>query len=96
MNDTLYSDLVKIEEWGVQIEWNLMHAKPNAVCYRTSEHPILAKTFIWVVWQFAKSETLDVLGTSIRSKEAAKCFHIYGQVRLNAHLILWIVYKVER
>ena len=39
MDDTLNSDLVKIE-----IEWNLTHAKPNAVCYRTSESPILEKS----------------------------------------------------
>ena len=33
MDDTLYSDLVKLSSGGVQIEWNLTHAKPNAVCY---------------------------------------------------------------
>ena len=122
---------------GVQIEWNLTHAKPNAVCYRTSEP---GQNVYMGGMAIAKSEILDVLGTSIWSdlrwddhvfnvsKEAAKCLgflkwskkyftpsdlrftyvtyiildrkwhsiHIYGQVRLKAHLISWIIYKVER
>ena len=51
MDDTLNPDLVKIEEWGVQIESNLTHAKPKAVSYRTSQSPILTKTFEGVVWR---------------------------------------------
>ena len=82
------------------IEWNLTHAKPNAVCYRTSESPILAKTGGRAI---AKSETLDVLGTSIRSdlrwddhvfnvsKEAAMCLgflkrYTRPKMEYNSHL----------
>ena len=67
----------------MQIEWNLTHAKPNAVCYRTSESP--SQDVCMGGMAIVKSKTLDVLGTSIRSdfrwddnvfnmsKEAAKC-----------------------
>ena len=68
----------------MQIESNLTHAKPNAVCYRTSESPILAKTFVWVVWQLQNRRLLmfwehrydltfvGMIMVSV-SKEAAKC-----------------------
>ena len=58
MDDTLNSDLVKIEEWGRVKEWTLTHAKLNVVCYRKSEHPVLAKTFISVVWQLQNQRFL--------------------------------------
>ena len=48
MDDTPNSDLVKIK---VQLELNLTHTKPSDACYRTSESPILAKTFVCVVWK---------------------------------------------
>ena len=70
MDDTLNSVLVKIEEWGVQIEWNLTHVKLNAVCYRTSESQT-KRLYGWYNNMggmiIAKSEALDVLGTSKRS-----------------------------
>ena len=49
MQDTLNSDLVKIEEWerANRVEFN--HAKLNAVCYCTSESQIMAKTFVCTV-----------------------------------------------
>ena len=57
MDDTPISDLVKIEGWRVQIEWTLTHAKPNAVCYRTSESSNLEKNVGMVGMEIAKSET---------------------------------------
>ena len=67
----------------MQIQRNLTHAKPNAVCSRTSEST--GQNVCMGGMEIAKSETPDVLGTSIRSdlrwddhvfnvsKETAKC-----------------------
>ena len=58
MDDTLNSDLLKIEDWG-SVNWVEFNAwKPNVVCYRTSEDPIRAKTFIWVVRQLQNRRLL--------------------------------------
>ena len=118
----------------MQIELNSTHVKSNVVNKRTSD-PFQNVYIVGI--EIAISETLDVLGTLIKSdlrwddhvfnvsKEAAKCLgflkryenyftfsdlrtmlpildrkwntiHIYGQVRPKAHLISWIVHKVER
>ena len=49
MDDTLNSDLVKIDKWGRANKVAFNAAKPNAVCYLASESSILAKKFVWVV-----------------------------------------------
>ena len=60
IDDTLNSDLVKIKEWGRvnRVEFN---ARKTQCCYRTSEHPILAKAFIWMVWPLQNRRLLMFL-----------------------------------
>ena len=67
MDDTLNSDLVKIEEWGRanRLEFNARNAQCCLLSHKRISDP--GQNFCMGGMAIVKSETLDVLGTSIRS-----------------------------
>ena len=75
--------LWKLRSEGLQIEWNLTHVKPKAVCYRTSQSPILAKTFIWVAGNDRRLFTLGHIDTIWHSL-GWSCFQCVEKSSVNA------------
>ena len=67
MDDTLNSDLVKIEEFGRvnRVEFNARKTQCCLISYKRTSDP--DQNVYMGGMAIAKSETLDVLGTSIRS-----------------------------